>query len=159
VPVTKKEKKRSSVAKGCLIIFLAGTGLYVISSLVPGEKPKRLDTSPAPTQPIPTGPQLELVKFTWHTEYGYAVLEGQVSNISEEPLKNVAAVASFYDSNGGFVTSSDSLIDYNPILPGQTSPFKVMTTENPSMKKALVEFKELLGGTIPFRRKESKKRG
>jgi hypothetical protein len=100
---------------------------------------------------------LELVKYVWHIEYGYAILEGQVTNISSQPLKNVAAVASFYDSNGGFITSSDTLIDYNPVLPGQTSPFKAMATENPTMKKAGVAFKELMGGTIPFRNAESKR--
>ncbi len=107
--------------------------------------------------PIISEPPLELVKYSWHTEYGYAILEGQVRNISAQSLKNVAAVASFYDANDGFITSSDALIDYNPVLPGQTSPFKVMTTHNPAMNKAGVEFKELMGGTISFRKAESKR--
>jgi len=64
-------------------------------------------------------------------------------------------VATFYDANGGFITTSDALIDYNPILPGQTSPFKVMKTENPAMKKASVEFKYLMGApSIPESNKE-----
>ena len=100
----------------------------------------------------PAAPQLELKGFSWHTEYGYAILEGQVTNVSSQPLKNVTAVASFYDAKGGFITSSEALIEYNPILPGQTSPFSVGTTENPAMEKAAVDFKDLLGGTIPFRK-------
>ena len=32
----------------------------------------------------------------------------KVRNISSQPLKNVTAVASFYDANGGFITSSDA---------------------------------------------------
>ena len=151
-----KEKKTSPLAAGCLVLLLAAFGLWVISSLLRNEKPGRpASSSEIADLPVPTGPRLELVKYAWHIEYGYAILEGQVRNISSEPLKNVAAVASFYDSNGGFITSSDTLIDYNPVLPGQTSPFKVMATENPTMKKARVEFKEFLGGTIPFRNAES----
>jgi hypothetical protein len=100
---------------------------------------------------------LELLKYTWHIEYGYAILEGQVKNISSEHLRNVNAAASFYDASGGFITSSHTLIDFNPVLPGQTSPFKVMTRQNPAMKKAGVEFKYLMGGTIPFREAESKR--
>jgi hypothetical protein len=101
---------------------------------------------------------LELVKYTWHLESGYAILEGQVRNISARSLENVAAVASFYDNDGGFIASSDALIDYNPVLPGQTSPFKVLKTENPAMSRARVEFKELMGGTIPYRNAEPKKK-
>ena len=158
VPVVGKAKKTSPAATGCLVLFLAAFGLWVISTLLPSDNSRKTASSPEVTNPpVPTGPQLELVKYSWHIEYGYAILEGQVRNISPEPLKNVAAVASFYDSDGGFITSSDTLIDYNPVLPGQTSPFRVMATQNPTMKKARVEFKELLGGTIPFRNAESKK--
>lgn len=114
---------------------------------------------PAPSaSTVPTEPQLELVKYAWHIEYGYAVLEGQVTNISSQSLRNVAAVASFYDSDGDFITSSDALIGYNPILPGQTSPFKVMASENPAMQRAGVEFKKFMGGAIPFRKAESRRR-
>ena len=66
-------------------------------------------------------------------------------------------MATFYGSDGGFVTSADALIDYNPILPGQTLPFKVMATHNPAMKTARVDFKELMGGSISFRTAETKK--
>ncbi len=96
-------------------------------------------------------PQLELLRHAWHTESDYAILEGQVRNISSQPLQNVEALASFYDADGDFITSSDSLIEYNPLLPGQTSPFKVMKPWNPAIKKAGVEFKYLMGGSIPFR--------
>jgi hypothetical protein len=156
--VAAKEKKTSPLATGCLVLLLAAFGLWVVSNLLPSDSSRRpASPSVITNPPIPTEPQLELVKYVWHIEYGYAILEGQVTNISSQPLKNVAAVASFYDLNGGFITSSDTLIDYNPVLPGQTSPFKIMATENPAMKKAGVAFKELMGGTIPFRNAESKR--
>lgn len=111
------------------------------------------------TAPVPAGPKLELVKSNWYTEYDYAIFEGQVKNISSLPLENVEAVVSFYDANNAFITSSDALIDFNPILPGQVSPFKVMKTLNPAMKKAGVQFKDLMGGTIAYREAETKKTG
>ena len=40
------------------------------------------------------------------------------------------------------------MIEYNPVLANQTSPFKVMTSDNPAIKKASIDFKELMGGTI-----------
>jgi len=107
-----------------------------------------LDQSARP--PISNTPQLVLKSWSWFTEYGYAKGVGQVKNISGVPLRNVEAVATFYDAQGNFITSADALIDYNPILPGQTSPFSVIAPANPAMRRAGVEFKELMGGTIPF---------
>jgi RNA polymerase subunit RPABC4/transcription elongation factor Spt4 len=92
--------------------------------------------------------QLEVLSSNWSTDYGYATYEGQVKNISSLKLKNVQAIVTWYDRNGNMITSSSALIEYNPILPGQRSPFKVMKTHNPAMAKAGVEFSHLMGGTI-----------
>ena len=91
---------------------------------------------------------LELTSFSWSTAHGYATVEGMVKNISSAPIDNVQAVAIFSDKGGNFITSADALIDYRPILPGQSSPFKVMKSENPAMKSARMEFKQLMGGEL-----------
>ena len=78
-------------------------------------------------------------------------MEGQLNNITAAPIKNVTAVATWYSRDGTFVKSDDALIDYNPILPGQTSPFKTMSSTNPAMSKYTVEFKTLFGGTLIVR--------
>jgi uncharacterized protein YgiM (DUF1202 family) len=91
---------------------------------------------------------LRLESWSWSHGHGYATAEGQVTNVSERSLKNVTAVVTFKARDGTFITSDDALIDYNPLLPGQTSPWKVLTPYNPAMKKAYVEFKTLFGGTI-----------
>jgi len=101
----------------------------------------------------PTGPLLELQTWRWGENYSYATAEGTVKNISGSSLEHVTAVVQFYDKYGNFITSADALIDYNPILPNQISPFKVMATYNPEMKKAGVEFKYLMGGTIEHSKK------
>jgi len=92
--------------------------------------------------------QLKEGGWRWHEEYGYAVAEGQITNTSRESLENVTAVVTFKTKGGGFITSSDALVDFNPLLPGQTSPWKVMATWNPAMGTASVQFKKLFGGKL-----------
>lgn len=94
------------------------------------------------------GKDLELIKWSWQKEYSHAIAEGLVKNISGRSLSNVTAVVIFKDESGNFISSGDALVDYNPILSGQTSPFKVYGTWNPAMAKASVQFKKLLGGTL-----------
>lgn len=106
--------------------------------------------TPAPTAtPDRSRYKLELLAATGTRSYGFAKVEGQLKNISGQSLKNVTAVVEWYTEDGQFVKSDTALIEYNPILSGQTSPFTVMGTDNPAMKKYSVSFKELLGGTLP----------
>ena len=92
---------------------------------------------------------LELLNWHWSSEHGYVTAEGQVKNISGRKLERVEALVTWYDKSGDMITSDSSLIEYNPILPGQTSPFKVMERYNPAMKKASIEFKFMWGNKIP----------
>jgi len=93
-------------------------------------------------------PLLELLNYSGSRSYGYITVEGEVKNISSEKMESVVAVVSAYDINGEFITSSDALIDYNPILADQTSPFTVMIQDNPAIENYTVEFKKFWGGTI-----------
>lgn len=124
------------------------------------KKPSSIGSPPsvAETSTVVNEPVLELQSWHWGESYSYAIAEGTVKNISGDSLKNVTAVIQFYDKDGTFITSAEALIDYNPILPNQISPFKAMATYNPAMKKAGVEFKNLLGGTLEFREKPGKKK-
>ncbi len=92
--------------------------------------------------------QLELVKWSWGQSYSNVIAEGQVKNLTGLSLNNIQAVVSFYDKNGGFITADSALIEYRPLLSGQTSPFKVFATWNPAMNNATIEFKELMGTTF-----------
>ena len=74
-------------------------------------------------------------------------------NISGQKLGNVMAVVQFNDEKGDLITAGDALIDYNPILPGQTSSFKAMATANPAMKKAQLDFKYLFGSSIRWKQR------
>ncbi len=74
-----------------------------------------------------------------------------MQTVSGQSLTNVQAVVSWYGEGGRFITSDSALIEYNPILEGQTSPFTVTTRTNPAMRTFTIEFKELMGGTLRTR--------
>jgi hypothetical protein len=83
-------------------------------------------------------------------EYGYFIVRGGVKNISPESLKSVTVVAELRTQDETLIKSEKALIEYNPILPGQTSPFKVGGTDNPEIKTFNVTFKCFSDGEIPY---------
>ena len=93
-------------------------------------------------------PQLALLSARGYAEHGFHHVEGRVENVSGASLKNVTAVVTWYTAEDQFITTHDAIIDYNPVLPGQTSPFDTLGSTNPAMSRYKVQFKELLGGTL-----------
>lgn len=152
-PQGAKPAAASGCASGCLLVILMFGAWIFFTSLFSG--PSTSSTTPAPARSAPAArpappakPPLEVQSWSWSEEYGYVTAEGQVKNVSTAALENVQVVVSIYTKDGTFITSADALLTYNPILPGQTSPFKAMTTANPAMKKANIAFKSLFGGEI-----------
>ncbi|MBI2865706.1 MAG: hypothetical protein HYX94_14250 [Chloroflexi bacterium] len=119
-----------------------------------GSIPTEYLAVPSPTPaPSPT-PDLsrykpELLASSGLKSYGFVTVEGQVKNVRGASLRNVESLVQWYTNSGQFVKSDSALIEYNPILAGQTSPFTVISTDNPAMTKYSVSFKELIGGQIP----------
>jgi hypothetical protein len=98
------------------------------------------------------GCELELLSWSWHVlEFRMGIeVVGQVKNISHRPLYDVCVVANFYDADGNFITHDVALIEFNPLLVGQTSPFKlIMLRYNPAIKEVGLQFKFLGGRIIP----------
>jgi hypothetical protein len=150
-----EKKKRNS-----FVTFLAALGLVSLicvcfavfsTSSLPSSRPNQQKQQPSTTSEY----LLEFVSVTDERSSSYITVNGQVKNISGQSLENVTAVIEYYDANDNFVTSDSALIDYNPILPGQTSPFSVITRDNPAIKRYSTSFKFLLGGTI--RTKDSRR--
>lgn len=109
-----------------------------------------LDSSPSSN--TVRSPQLRLLSVRDNGSYGYHIVEGQVQNLSAEKMERVMAQVTFYDKSGNMVTSEDSLIEYDPLMPAQTSPFKVMIRANPAMDRYQIDFKYMLGETIDYER-------
>lgn len=133
-------------------MLMAWCSTLVNQSASPPSRPVNAAIKPA----APTPPRSDLLALVSVTDElssggGYNVIQGEVENISGQSMKNVAAVANWYDKDNGFITSDTTLIEYNPILPGQRSPYKVMARHNPAMTKYSVSFKQLFGGAIATR--------
>lgn len=91
---------------------------------------------------------IELLSWTWRKGRNYVTAEGQVRNISGRKLERVQALVTWYDKNKNMVTSDTSLIEYDPLMPNQVSPFTVMERYNPEMRSASLEFKFMFGREI-----------
>lgn len=134
-------KKKLLIGIGVIVVFFV---ILIIVSANPGEEQAQ-QVLPATTTNTYS---LELLSSTNEREFGYITTSGEIKNISGINMSNVVAVVSYYTTDGAFVKSDDALIDYNPILANQTSPFEVITTDNPLIKKFKVEFQIMSGGTI-----------
>jgi len=56
-------------------------------------------------------------------------------------VKGLEIVVTLRTADGTFVTSDDGMADYETILPGQTSPFKLLIGHNPAVRTADLSFK------------------
>ncbi len=141
------------------VFFLAIVSGAFASAPTHSSSSSSASNTPATTANAPTqadAPLLELQTFNFTKSYDFDKVQGAVKNISGQKMEGVQVVASFYDKDDNFIKSDDAMIKYNPILPGQISPFETIGTDNPAIKTASVSFKYIFGGTIPTREAESK---
>lgn len=138
-------RNRHPVLTGIIMLFILG----FVGSAISGSSSS---TGSAGTPQTNGAPQLQLLSYGCTTEYSYFHITGQVKNISGGSLKNVEVVGTAYAKDGTFVNSDSALTEYNPIFPGQTSPFEVLMTDNPAMTKCNVDFKFLMGESIQTQR-------
>ena len=89
--------------------------------------------------------------WSWRVEDGYAFVIGEVTNRSTQKIENIDVIISYHTKEGTLVKTDSALVEYNPTLPGQTTPFEVITRYNPRIETAQLNFKHLLfGGTIRY---------
>lgn len=93
---------------------------------------------------------LELLDYENIREYGFITVKGEVKNISDKRLENILVVIYYFDENDEFIKTAEALIDYNPIMPNQISPFEAITTDNPLITNYIVTFKFMFGEFIPI---------
>jgi hypothetical protein len=53
--------------------------------------------------------------------------------------------------DGELVKTDEAVLDYNPVMPGQTSSFTVMTSDNPMISNCVVRFKHVSGVELAAR--------
>lgn len=101
--------------------------------------------------PSPAGiqeAQLALLSSRGYKEYDYSIVEGQVRNTSSRSIQSIVAVVTWYDDNDNFVTSESALIEYDPLVAGETSTFKVMSRTPASARRYSIDFKRFGSGSI-----------
>lgn len=130
------------------MIKLAGIGVVVFAAIVfvasrfehPRE-PSAAAVSSSTPHPMTAPTQLEFThRWNWSESGNYIHIEGQVTNVSGERLEGMRIVISLADEAGNFVTSEVSYPQFDPLMPGQTSPYTSMISDNPAIKKYRVEF-------------------
>ena len=140
-----KLKRKAGLLGTLVVLFIA---FSIFASMINGDGTTGGLINPAPSVSASAPMVLEVETFNCGHEHGYTVTEGRVKNISDKPLKNVEAVVENLAADGTFISADTAIIEYNPVMPGQSSPFKVMGNHNPLMKSCTLSFKSLMGGAL-----------
>jgi len=151
-------QKTNPATIGCAAIIGLFIVLWIVGTLMRSSPTIGTTTSPATPKPrsqgpLRSGPSLSLLSSTGSPvgDGSFFTVEGEVENLTTESLSNVTAIATWYAKDGTFIKSDDALIAFNPLLPGQTSTFKTITSGNPRMSTYTVRFKDLLGPEFDVR--------
>lgn len=83
---------------------------------------------------------IHVLSWRWQNSFSYAITEGEVRNNTRLKLELPRVNVEFRDKDGNFITSDYAFLEYRPLMPGQSSPFKIHTTWNPAMKTANLKF-------------------
>jgi hypothetical protein len=148
-----REAKQNRAAWIAIAAAIAGAALWWLAPEWPS-----LPFVPAsarrsgPAEAPPASAKLAAI-WHWSIQQGTAVAEGEVTNISAQPLENVQAVVKFRRHGGDLVTSLGALVAPSPLPPGATGSFTVRVRSDPDMAEAILDFRQLGGQPIPWRHK------
>ena len=116
----------------------------------PAEQPSQPQNITAPQDQSPP-PQIEILALTCSFTPVGPEVQGQVKNVSDQPLSYVIMSSAFHDDKGTFVSTEDNVqAQFDPILPGQTSPFDGYGGNNPAIATVQITPAIIDGPSIPF---------
>lgn len=141
-------KVRKGPSSGIILLVAIIIGIAVSSNNTIPSTGHHTTSTQIDTVLLESESELRLISFRCTKEDGYFSIDGQVKNISSEKIDNVTAIGIFATRSGDVVKTDSTLIEYDTILPDQTSPFRVITKDNPLMEKCRVEFKRMFGDKI-----------
>lgn len=133
---------------GCLAVVMGLFALFSVKALF--KIMAAGQTADARAAGITAPSKLALLSNNGVRQSGYLIINGEVQNMSGEKITHLMAVVTHYTNKDSIISSEDAVVEYDPLLPGQKTPFKVMTRSNPEMKKYAVSFKTMFGGEIPY---------
>ncbi len=105
----------------------------------------------AVAEPLPPPCDLELLAVDSYRQGGLVVVEGRISNVGRRALSLVWAVAQWYDRQWQPVKSFSAPIRQDPLLPAQSSPFRVVATDHPDIAYYTIDFREAEGDFLLVR--------
>jgi hypothetical protein len=134
-------------------VFLVALGATVLVGIWLAWLNKSEIATPArvasPTPSAVSVPPLQLLSVTCAVEHGYGYVRGEVKNVSNSAIKGLMVVGEFRQADGTLIKTADSVVDYDPLMPGQSSPFEALTPHNPLATKCQIGFKTFWGPEIP----------
>jgi len=87
---------------------------------------------------------------TAETDTNWVHIGGEVKNVSGSSIKGLQIVVTLRTADGTFISSDGGMPSYDTILPGQTSPFEVLTRFNPALRSADLSLKNDDGEAVEF---------
>lgn len=79
-------------------------------------------------------------RWNWSASGDYIHIEGEIRNVTTERIEGIKIILTFYDKSQRLVTSDISYANFDPIMPGQTSPYTSMISANPAIDTYTVQF-------------------
>jgi hypothetical protein len=75
------------------------------------------------------------------------LVEGEIKNLSSQPLDRLSITATFRDASGAFISVAENILaTFRPVLPGQASPFRGYGhADNPMITKVTI-VPSIMGG-------------
>lgn len=112
-------------------------------------------TAPTPTTPSLTvavhAPDVVVLALTCTLTAMGPEIEGEIKNVSFQSLSNVEIDSTFLDVNGKFVNTAQAQLEFNPILPGQTSTFDGYGDPNIAITKVTIATSILFGQALTLK--------
>lgn len=95
-----------------------------------------------------SGGQVTLASASAERQLGYVTVSGSVQNHAQNRLAQVEAVVELLDRQNHTVKVESALVAFDPLPPGETSPFRVEVPDTDRAVAYRVRFKKLLGGAL-----------
>lgn len=94
----------------------------------------------APAVPAQTSPVVAIVAVTCMElpDAGEIEVQGEIRNLSSQPINSMVLSAVFNGVGGQFVSTSDLPVKFDPVMPGQVSPFDGFGDYNPIIRNVTV---------------------
>jgi hypothetical protein len=146
VPQPRQGTWRAVLVLG--VLGLAALVSVVLDNIITKDERHNPTAAAAPVTSEPTD-ALELLSLRdRRSSTSHVRVTGEVRNISDDRLSGVLAVVTWRTASGALVVADEALLEYNPLMPGQATPFETISTYNPEMSTYSVAFRTLSGAAI-----------